>query len=916
MTIRNLDGFFAPTSIAVIGPSRHPEALLSALAKRLASLKQKLPLTLAGLNDQGDLSGLEGTHTASVDDIPQGAADLAIWLGAAEDTPDAIARLAGKSTRAILIQSSGFESWPQDLLDQCLTASREKCVRLIGPGSLGFAIPHLGLLPLLSADLPAAGDIAFLARSGAVMNATLSWAAAHQTGFSGIVSLGARMDVDVGDLIDYFARDYRTRAIVIHLEAISSPRKFLSAARAAARSKPVVVIRSGHRAPPSGLAYQTHAGRLATTDLVYDAAFRRSGMLRVADLDAMFEAVETLSRVRAQDLKAIALLSNSRSLASLATERLRESGVANARLSNETIDQLAPMLHQQIPQRYHDDPAYTGPLILQESLPPETLQKAIGILLRDPATDGVLTVNAPTAFTPLHALAEAIGTAAKDDKRRTGRRKAIVACLAGADLEAQAKLDAAKVPCFASPAQAARAVSYLAQDAEARDFLMALPPSLPEDFTPDTATARAIIEAAMAEGRSSLSPEEAAAILTAYQVPILETHLCTTAAEAGLAARALLGASGRCVVKLISPDLPFKSRIDGLRFGLETPEAAKAAAQELLDQTAKTYPNARITGVAVQPMLEDRHGLELYAGLAETPVFGPALVFGQGGTAVEELVDIAVELPPLNLHLADALIGRTRIARLIDGTSSRPALDRAALALTLVKLSQIASDLPEIRELDINPLVLQKDGMIALDARMTLGVPIHHPGRSGTSRLAISPYPKEWEGTLTVKDGQSVLVRPVRPEDEGLFRAFFQSVTPEDLRLRFFAPVKDFNHRFLAQLTQLDYARSMAFAAIDPATGKLLGVVRLHSDPDHKSGEYAVIVRSDLKGIGLGWALMKHIIRYAKADGIETIHGEVLKENTSMLSVCQALGFHVATSPDDPGIAHVTLPVSTELPAS
>lgn len=911
MTIRNLDGFFSPASIGLIGPSRHDPAVASELVKRLAQSARQIPLTFAGLTGFEDAGG---RHVAKLNDLPEGSADLAVWLGPAAETPAVISSLGSKGTRAVLILSTGFETWPQDLLNRCLTASQEKCIRLIGPGSLGFAVPSLGLSPLLSADRPATGDIAFFARSGAVLNATLSWAAAHQTGFSGVVSLGARMDVDVGDLIDYFARDYRTRAIVIHLEAVSSPRKFLSAARAAARSKPVVVIRSGHRAPPNGLSYQTHAGRLAAADLVYDAAFRRAGMLRVTDLDSMFEAVETLSRVRTQDLKSIAVLSNSRSLASLATERLRESGVANTRLSQETMEQLAPMLHQQIPQRYHDDPAYTGPVILHESLPPETLQKAIGILLRDPATDGVLAVQAPTAFTPLHALAEAIATAARDDKRRTGRRKAIVACLAGADLAAQSKLDAAKVPCFPSPAQAARAVSYLAEDAEARDFLMALPPSLPDSFTPDTEAARSVIDQAMAEGRTSLSPDEVMAVLAAYAIPVLEVQLCKTAAEAGLASRAVFTSCRRCVVKLISPDLPFKSRIDGLRFGLETEEAVAAAAQNLLEQTAKSYPEARISGVAVQPMLEDRHGLELYAGLAETPVFGPVLVFGQGGTAVEELVDIAVELPPLNLHLADALIGRTRIARLIDGTSSRPALDRAALALTLVKLSQLASDLPEIRELDINPLVLQKDGMIALDARMTLGVPIHHPGRSGTSRLAISPYPKEWEGTLRVKDGQDVLVRPVRPEDEELFRTFFRSVTPEDLRLRFFAPVKDFNHRFLAQLTQLDYARSMAFAALHPDTGELLGVVRLHSDPDHKSGEYAVIVRSDLKGVGLGWALMKHIIRYAKADGIETIHGEVLKENTSMLSVCQALGFQVATSPDDPGIAHVTLPVSAELP--
>ncbi|MFC6655277.1 GNAT family N-acetyltransferase [Roseibium salinum] len=483
----------------------------------------------------------------------------------------------------------------------------------------------------------------------------------------------------------------------------------------------------------------------------------------------------------------------------------------------------------------------------------------------------------------------------------------------GEDGTIRGELSAARIPNYASPAEAARSLMHLAHDAEAREFLMAAPPSLPSTFTPDVATARGIVEAALAEGRTWLSPPDVCRVLAAYDIPIMATEMATSAEEAARLASPFFRTARHCVVKLISPDLPFKSHIDGVRLGLESPEAVAQAADELITQTRRNYPQARIAGVSIHPMLEDRHGLELYMGLAETPDFGPVLVFGHGGTSVEESEDIALELPPLDLNLADAQIGRTRIARLLRGGPARPPLDRAALAEALVRLSQITIDIPEIQELDINPLVLLPTGLIGLDARMTLCRPETRPGRTGSSRLAIAPYPQEWEQQLALKGGREVFVRPVRPEDEELFKAFFEAVTPEDLRLRFFAPVRDFSHRFLARLTQLDYARAIAFAAVDPDTGSLLGVVRLHADPDHQTGEYAVMVRSDLKGQGLGWALMKLIIRYARADGIETIKGEVLKENTSMISMCQALGFTIGTSPDDPGIALVTMPVA-EMP--
>ncbi len=902
MSIRNLDGFFSPESIAVLGPSRHPEYLTRKMLETLRASGSGLPVTLVGIEAH---EGFEGKSTDTLGDLDR-MPDLAIFLGEADSLPRTIETLGAGGTRAVLLPSPGYEIWPDELMQACREAARKTSLRMIGPGSLGLAAPSGKLNALMSAEVPAAGNVAFFSRSGAVLNATLSWAKTHNTGFSAVVSLGARLDADLGDLIDYFAQDYRTRSILMHLEGIAVPHKFISAARAAARSKPVIVIRSGKSLDTGGTG-RTHAGRLARTDLVYETVFRRTGLLRVHDLDEMFEALETLSHMRVPRCDRLAVIANGRSLASLAVDRIVELGGEFAELLPETREALADITRP-VPD-LATTPAAAGSVILREKITPEDITRAITTVLKDPQVDGALVLQAASAFQSLPEIAKAITDAAQADRKRTGRRKALVASLAGSDGSIRAELTAAKIPNYASPAEAARSLMHLANDAQSRDFLMAAPPSLPTTFTPDTARARAIVETALGEGRTWLDPEEVCRVLEAYDLPIMETALAASPKEAADISRRFFETSKHCVAKLISQDLPFKSRIDGVRLGLENPASVQAAAEDLIARTRTEYPDARISGVSVHPMLEDRHGLELYMGLAETREFGPVLVFGHGGTSIEDSVDIALELPPLDLNLARAQIERTRIARLLDGGPSRPPLDRDALAAALVKLSQITIDIPEIQELDINPLVSLPTGLLALDARMTLFHPETRPGRAGRSRLAIAPYPQEWERTLALKDGHEVFVRPIRPEDEDLVKAFFERVTPEDLRLRFFAPVRDFSHRFLARLTQLDYSRAMAFAAIDPENGSLLGVVRLHANPDHTTGEYAVIVRSDLKGFGLGWALMKLIIRYAKADGIQTIKGEVLKENTSMISMCRALGFTIGTSPDDPGIALVTLPV-------
>jgi acetyltransferase len=435
---------------------------------------------------------------------------------------------------------------------------------------------------------------------------------------------------------------------------------------------------------------------------------------------------------------------------------------------------------------------------------------------------------------------------------------------------------------------------------------METPPSLPEDFTPDTAKARKIIERAVGEARSWLNPMEVTGLLEAYGIPAAPALLAGDEEAAVALATPLLKANKAVVAKILSPDIVHKSDIGGVRLNLTNANAVREAVRDILSRARKARPDARIDGVTIHPMIVRPKARELIAGIATDPNFGPVIVFGGGGTAVEAINDKALSLPPLDLRLARDLIGRTRVARILKAYRDVPAVDQDALALVLVRLAQLASDIPEVLELDLNPLLADEVGILAVDARVGVG-PAPKPTPARPWRMAIRPYPKTWEKTATLPNGTTVFIRPVKPEDEPLFAGFFEHVTAEDLRLRFFAHIKSFSHTFIARLTQIDYARSMCLVAFDPATGEMLGAVRLHSDAQYETGEYAILLRSNLKGRGLGWLLMQSIIDYAQAEGMSTISGQVLNENTTMLAMCRNLGFEIRTDPEDPGVQTVTL---------
>ncbi|WP_068088363.1 bifunctional acetate--CoA ligase family protein/GNAT family N-acetyltransferase [Polycladidibacter stylochi] len=908
MTILNLEGLLAPKSIGIIGPNSHQDALLERLFNSIEASGfkgEKLFISSEQHSAPQDYRTYE--NLAALKGEKATAPDLAILLSERFQCLEQIKELGAMGVKAALLPSAGFEQWEQGLQKDVLEAARPYNLRILGPGSLGVASPHANFSALLTQDQALKGDLALISRSGTIFNATLAWAKNNRIGFSGAISLGRRLDVDISDLLDWYAMDYRSKAILMHLETIENPRKFLSAARAAARAKPVIIIRSGSSRDqqPQGV---THSGRLATRDAVYDAALQRAGVLRVDDLDEMFEAVETVTRVKPPSGKRLSILANGRSLATLAADRLKKMGGELAQLSEQTQEELGPLTRL--------DASSGNPLILSENASPEEFHQGLEILMKDKNCDGILAVAAPNAFSDYHGISAAIAAVGQKSKRGYGKKPAIIAALSCGGQMPREKLDEAGVPCHASASDAVRGFMHLVRYKEAQQQLMATPESLPAGFKPNTKIARRAISTALQLGKNWLTPIEIRDVLSAYHIPQVEMYFARTLNEVQEAAKAYLRVYAKLVIKISSPDLIFKSDVGGVQLDLDSPEAAREAARLMLERLAQQYPSAKIDGFEIQPQVGKHQALETYAGLADDPVFGPVVVFGRGGTSVEIMGDRTIDLVPLDMNLAQRIVQRSNARPLLEGFRNRPPANQEEVSGLLVKLSQIAMDFPEIRELDLNPVVTDHNGVLVLDARIAIAPADARPGRKGLSRLSIVPYPKEWEHTQKLKSGASVFIRPIRPEDQQLTKSFFENISQEDLRLRFFAPVKEFSHGFLAKLVQLDYARAIAFAAFDPQTNEMLGMVRLHSNPDHTVGEYAVMVKSNLKGHGLGWTLMQLIINYARADGIATVKGEVLRENTTMLAMCKKLGFKVARSPDDDALTVVTLDVKSAVDAS
>ncbi len=894
MSTYRLDRVFSPRSVALIGASPREKSVGRAILRNLRDGGWSGPLHLINPKHR-EIDGI-----ATLPDLSQVSAppDLVIISSPPTTVPDVVAQAAQMGVGAAIIITAGLGRGAGSLSEACEQAARPKGLRLVGPNCIGVLAPQAHLNASFAARMPAAGELALISQSGAIAAGLVDWAAQRHVGFSAIASIGDQLDIDFGDLLDYFALDRGTRAILLYIESIKNARKFMSAARAAARVKPVVVVKAGRQAAGAKAA-ATHTGALAGADAVYAAAFHRAGLLRVLDLGELFDAAETLGRVRHLKGNRLAILTNGGGLGVLAADRLADL--------NGTLAELSPATRSALDRVLPPTWSKSNPVDIIGDADEARYTAALEALMAAPEVDAVLVANVQTAIAPAAGIATSVADLVRRVHSHKPQPKPVFALWVGADPQIAATFNAADVPHFDTESDAVRGFMQIVQHRAAIDALMQTPPSLPSEIAPDKPTAREVVAKACAEGRKWLDPLEVSALLRAYGIPTVETILARSPEEAAVAATPFIAAGQSLVAKIMSREIVHKSDVGGVRLNLTSAQAVHTAVAEIIANAKRARPDANIIGVTLQPMIVRPKAHELIVGIADDPTFGPVICFGTGGTGVEVINDKALALPPLDLKLAKDLIGRTRIARLLRGYRDVRPVDEDALALILVKIAQLAADLPEVRDLDINPLLADASGLLALDARVAVAPLEAGVKGPGHPRFAVRPYPSEWERTLSLSDGRRIVARPIRPDDEALYPEFLQQVSAQDLRLRFFAPMREFSHAFIARLTQIDYARAMAFVAIDAAHHNLLGVVRLHSDANYEAGEYAILLRSDLKGQGLGWQLMQLIIAYAKSEGLKRIEGQVLTENTVMLRMCEELGFHVAQDREDPTVMSATL---------
>lgn len=826
--------------------------------------------------------------------------DLAVIVTPASTVPGVIAALGAVGCRAGVVITAGLTR-ENGLRQAMLDAARPNLFRVMGPNTVGLIVPPLKLDASFAHMAAAPGNIALLSQSGAIATALIDWAAENNVGFSHIVSLGDMADVDVGDWLDLLAGDASTRAIVMYLESIPAPRKFMSAARAASRLKPVIAIKSG-RHEQAAKAAATHTGALSGADRVVDAALRRAGILRVDGLAELFDAAEITARFPALQQARIGIVTNGGGAGVLTVDRLAELGGDLAELAPSTI----AALDKSLPATW----SRANPVDIIGDAPPERYRAAVADVAADPGVDAIAVLNCPTGLASPVEAARSVATLATAG---LVAGKPVLTCWLGERTarEGRAILQAAGIPSVETPAELARATSFLSDWSRAQSALTRVPATRSEDVTVDRDAAMAVFRQVAAEGRAMLTEPEAKAVIRAYGIDVPETVVAATPAAVHAAARDMIAAGGRVAVKLLSKAISHKSDVGGVALSLETADAAADAARAISTRVQALRPGADIQGFAVQPMIERRQAVELILGISVDPIFGPVILFGAGGVSVEVVKDTAVALPPMDDVLAGDLVERTRVGRLLAGYRDRKPADRTAIVSALNGLSQLVVDFPCLVGVDINPLLADADGAIALDARVEID-PARVEEQGPNPALVIRPYPGEWSTAISAGAAR-YSVRPIKPADIALYPDFLAKLSPNDVRLRFLAPRRAFPDAMLKRLTQLDYDRDIAFVAFEES-GALAAVARLSCEPDRAGAEYAILVRTDLQGRGLGWRLLNHLIEYARAERIGGIHGTVLVENDRMLAMCRENGFRVEPHPDEPGAMKVTLALSGQSP--
>ncbi len=877
MTDDKLDKIFNPKTIAIIGATSREGSVGHALMKNLMGSGFKgivFPIN----HKRESVMGIKAYP--SLKKVPD-KVDLAIIVTPAKTVPSIVDECGRAGVGGLVIITAGFKEIGKAgevMYQQIKDTAKSYGMRIIGPNCLGFLRPKLKLNASFANKMALPGRIAFISQSGALCTSILDWSVGQNVGFSYFVSIGSMADVGFHDLIDYFGNDPNTDSILIYMESLSDARKFLSAARAFARTKPIVVLKVG-KCAEGAKAIMSHTGSVTSSDMVFDAAFKRAGILRVDTIEELFDCAETLAKQKRPQGKKLAIVTNAGGPGVIATDFLIGKGGKLAELSKSSISQLNKVL----PAAW----SHGNPVDVLGDAGAQHYTNAIKVCIKDKDVDGILIILTPQAMTDAAGIAKEI-ISLTDETEKT-----ILASFMGQDDVAKGIkiLEKAGIPVYHTPEDAIQSFMNLYSYAKNIDILYETPATTPHAFDPKTDENKKIIKQVIKDKRYTLTEEESKHFLANYDLPIGVFHVAKTATDAEKFSEKL---GFPIAMKILSPDILHKTDVGGVKLNIENKTDAADAFKEIMTSAKKHKPKANIEGVIMERMISKKY--ELLIGCKKDPIFGPAIVFGMGGTAVELFKDTITALPPLNMALARRMIEGTKIFKLLEGYRGMAGVDLKTVQFYLYKFAYLLMDFPEIKELDINPLAIDKDGGVVLDAKVVLDKEIAGKDVKPYSHLVISPYPKEYITTFKMKNGKVATLRPIKPEDEPLEKEMFTKFSEETERFRFFKQIKEISHELLIRYTQNDYDREIAIIAevTERDKKKMAGVARIIEGPAREDAEFAIVVADPWQKQGLGSKLTDYMIEIAKKRGVNKIFVEILPDNNKMLNMLKKRGFKLS----------------------
>ena len=882
-----LNRFFTPKSVAIVGASERENSVGYRLLLNMQEAGFKGGLYPVN-NKREQLLGLKAYPDLNA--VPEDL-DLVVIATPASSVPGIIRQCGEKGVSSVIIITAGFGELGSEgkrLQQEVLDIAHRYNIRIIGPNCLGVIRPSGYLNATFGDGTVKDGNLALLSQSGAVCTAILDWAKVQDIGFSTVVSMGGAADIDFGEVLDYLATDSKTTGILMYVEGIRDARRFLSGLKAAARLKPVILIKSG-RHEAGVKAAMSHTGAMVGGDDVFDAAIERAGVVRVYSITELFSAARVLANNYVVKKDRLAIITNAGGPGVMSTDRAEDVGIIMAELSPASIEGL----NEALPVHW----SHANPIDILGDATSERYQKALDICLKDKNVDGVLVILTPQAMTNPTQVALSIIEGAKASK------KPVLASWTGGERvqEGRDLFANSRVAHFNTPEVAVDAFSFLAKYAQNQILLKQIPSPTDELATPDVEGSRLIIERVLSEGRQVLTAQESKAILAAFHIPVTQTIKVSSVKDAMIAAETL---RFPVVLKVNMAEFSHKSDIGGVRLNINSVQDISRHYTEMEAAIKKLHPEITDVGMTVEPMFRSPNGRELMIGVVRDPVFGPAISFGLGGTMVEILKDNAVALPPLNAYMVEQMIAKTKAARYLGAFRQLPPANKQALINVLLNISTMVSELPEILELDINPLIVDETGVMAVDARIKAEVS-HQLTRY--SHMAIHPYPQELIQYYQLNNGVNITIRPIRPEDAVLEKDFHNRLSERTKYFRFMQALQELTPEMIVRFTQIDYDREMAFVAVtdDANMPSELGVGRCLMNPAGNSVEFALVVADDCHCLGIGSKLMTTLMQTAKAKGISFFEGEVLVVNKPMLSLVTKLGFSIETIADDNEVVRV-----------